>query len=172
MLDEDPIVIVYELLRNNWDASNTALADPPMFNTGWYDRTAETPQVTVTNSEEGVWQGGNTGHSAASGDGGVTQYRMGSIQVNCWGGSYDTLAGMGDDGSDVSPKEACYDMAGEVHRITQENATGTTKDDGSKQLHTMSATDTQRVVETEKDPSVFRYQVIVEYGYAEKTSPD
>lgn len=169
MLDEDPQIIVYDLLNNNWDESNTVLADPPKFQTGWYDHGSSDPQVSITNAEEGVIQGGSTGQTAGTGGGGVAQYRTGQILVNCWAGTYDDMEGKGSGNSDVSPKEAAYDMAAEVHRILQANGSGTTDDQGNKQLHSLAASDARRLVEDERDPSVFRYEVVAEYSYATKS---
>lgn len=169
MLDEDPIIIVRNLLINNWNSNNTVLADDPKIHTGWYDFGSSDPQVTVTDTEEGVMDGGVTGHTAGTGNGGVVQYRVGQMLVNCWAGTYEDMEGQGANGSDVSPKAASYDMANEVHRIMQENASGTTDDSGNKQLHSLSTTDAQRMADDNRDPTIFRYQTIVEYTYSSKT---
>lgn len=168
MLDEDPVIIVYDLIRNNWNNANTPLGSDPKFSTGWYDYGSSDPQITVTDSEEGVVQGGITGHSASTGDGGVAQYRNGILLVNCWGGSYDDLTGAGPNGEDVSPKDAAYQMANEVHRIMQDNASGTSDSNGNKQLHSLGADATRRIVEEEADPSIFRHEVTVLYTYLDK----
>lgn len=168
MLKEDPHLIVYDLLRTNWDATNTPLADAPKFQTGWYDFGAEEPQVTITNSMESVAQGGDTAQTAGTGAGGLAQYKIGRVLVNTWGGTYGDLEGKGDGGSDVSPKDAAYQMAKEVSRITNTNASGTTDSNGNKQLHSLATDNIRRIAETDMDPTIFRYEVIVRFSYAEK----
>lgn len=169
MLDEDPLVTVRKILVENWDEDNTVLADVPRFQTGWYDFGSDDPQVTITNSDEGVVEGLHTGQTAATGAGGVHQIRSGMMLVNCWSGTYDDMQGMGDGGEDISPKQAAWDMAKEVHRIIQENASGTTDEDGNQQLQSLGAEDIRRIVDTDRDPAVFRYEVTVLYTYGVKT---
>lgn len=169
MLSQDPIEIIYDLLRNNWDNSNTVLADDPKFQTGWYDYGSSDPQVSVTNSDEVVMDSGLTGHSGGTGGGGAAQYRAGHVLVNCWAGTYEDMSDAGSGGSAVSPKEASYDMAGEVHRIVQSNASGTTDGNGDKQLHSLGASDVRRIVDNEVEPAVFRYEVTVNYTYLSTT---
>lgn len=169
MLDEAPVVIIRKLLIDNWDSSNTALADNPKFQTGWYDHGSDDPQVSITDTEEGVLMPGSTGHSAGTGGGGVAQYRSGQVLVNCWAGTYDDMKDKGDNGEDVSPKQASWHMAKEVHRITQNNGSGTTNDEGKKQLHSLASVDTRRVVDDDRDQAVFRYEVTVQYTYSTKT---
>lgn len=169
MLDEDPIIVVRDLLSQSWESANTPLANDPRIHTGWYDYGSSDPQVTVTNSEEFTAEGGDTGYTAGTGDGGVAQVRVGTILVNCWAGSRDDLEGAGTDGSDVNPKDAAYQMANEVHRIMSNNADGTTDDSGNRQLNSLSADDARRLVETDETPTVFRHEVTVRYTYVDRT---
>lgn len=169
MLDEDPQLIVRNLLIDEWEKDNTVLAMDPKFQTGWYDHGIADPQISITNAEEGVLRGGVSGQTAGTGAGGVVQYRTGQMLVNCWAGTYEDMQGKGENGDDVSPKASSYDMANEVHRIIQSNGSGTTDDSGSKQLHSLSAVDTRRMVDDSRDPAVFRYEVVVQYTYSSKT---
>lgn len=157
------------MLIDNWDNTNTVLASTPKFTTGWYDHSSSDPQVTLTDTEEGVVRGGVTGITGSTGDGGAAQYRTGQMLVNSWAGTYEDMQGAGENGEDVSPKEASYEMASEVHRIIQENASGTTDNNGNKQLHSLAAVDSRRLVDDDRDPAVFRYEVIVQYTYSSKT---
>lgn len=169
MLSEDPVIIIRDLLDNNWTTGNTVLANKPDIHTGWYDYGSSDPQVTVTNPEESTVGGGETGHTAGTGAGGVSQIRAGTVLVNCWAGTREDTKGAGSGGSDVNPKEAAYDMAGEVHRIAQANATGTTDSNGNRQLNSLGADPVRRVVDTEKDPVVYRYEATVKFTYGERT---
>lgn len=165
MLSKDPLLIVRDLLVNNWDKSNTVIDEDPSFHTGWYDYGGTDPQVTITNSDETVMDAGFTGQSAGTGGGGVAQYRTGFCLVNCWAGTYEDMEGKGSNSSDISPKDASYDMSKEVHRIMQANGSGTTDSNGNQQFHSLAASDVRRVVEDEVDPAVFRYEVTVNYTY-------
>lgn len=170
MLEEDPVVIVQDLIETNWDADNTPLTADPRVHTGWYDFGSPDPQVTVTNPEESTVGGGDTGITAGSGDGSAVQVRAGTILVNCWAGTREDMEGQGDGGADVNPKDAAYKMAREVHRILMANASGTDDDSGNPQLTSLSADGIRRLVDTEPESAVFRYEVTARYTYTEKTS--
>lgn len=169
MIAEDPIVIIKDLLVNNWNAGNTPLASDPSIHTGWYDFGSADPQVTVTNPDEFTVGGGETGHTGGTGDGGVSQARAGTVLANCWSGTREDMEGAGSGGSDVNPKDAAYQMAREVHRIMQANATGTTDSNGKPQLNSLGADDVTRIVDTDRDPAVYRYEVTIRYTYVTRT---
>lgn len=170
MIENGPIVIVKNLLVTGWDATNTPLADAPRFHTGWYDFGSSDPQVTVTNPESSVVNGGDTGQTAGTGDGGVSQVRAGTVLVNAWAGTRDDLEGAGTNGGDVNPKDAAYQMAAEVHRIIQSNAQGTSTATGDPELTSLGADATRRVVDTDVDPVVYRYEVTVRFSYVVRTA--
>jgi len=164
MIQEDPVVTIHDLLSSNWDASNTPLASNPSIHTGWYDFGSSDPQVTITTPDEFTTGGGDTGHSAGTGSGGVAQVRAGTVQVDCWAGTREDLEGAGAGGSDVNPKDASYQMAREVHRIMQEHAGG-----ASSELNSLGADDIRRLVDTDRTPVVYRHEVTVRYTYVTHT---
>lgn len=170
MLEEDPTLIIYNLLKDNWDKSNTPLADDPRFTTGWYNKASTDPQISITGMQETVAQGGQTGQTGGTGAGGVAQHRSGILFVNAWAGSYDDMEDAGPNGTKVSPKAASYQMGREVHRIIQEHATGTSKDDGSKQLHSMSASDMRSLIDDDVVPAIFRSETLVQFTYSSTTN--
>lgn len=170
MIDEDPVLIIKDLLVNNWDANDTSLADAPRIHTGWYNYGSSDPQVTITNPDEFTVGGGNTGISAGTGDGGAAQVRAGTVTVNAWAGTRDDMEGVGDGGSNLNPKDAAYSMAKEVHGIIQNNADGTLDDGGNRQLNSLGADEARRIVDSNDDgPAVYRYEVTVKYTYITRT---
>lgn len=169
MLEKDPIIIVRDLLVSDWDNTNLPLAEEPEITSGWYDHGSASPQVTITNTDENAVASGLSGQTAGTGDGGVAQTRHGTIIVNCWSGTYEDMEGMGVNGEDLSPKDVSYKMAVEVHRIIQRYAAGVYGDNGQKLLYSLAASDSRRVVEDQSDPTIFRYEVVVEYLYHDRT---
>jgi len=168
MLDREPNLIVRDLVRADWDVSNTPLASSPRFHTGWYDYASSDPQVTFTNVEESTLDGGRTGVTAISGDGGTALIRAGTLLVNAWGGTRDDLRGAGSGGVDVNPKAAAYQMAREAARIIDANSGGTTDANGNPQLASLAADGAVSRVDPNPDKTVFRYEVTGRYTYAEQ----
>lgn len=148
----DPVLLVRDLLRNNWDASNTALSSAPKIHTGWYDDSSESPQVTVTNPDEGALGGGDTGYVATQGDGGgPVQERDGVLLVNGWAGSRETTS--------QNPKKVAFDLREEIGRIIGANYSGV------DHLNRLAVGTTRQLVDDDRTPAVYRYEVTVSYGY-------
>lgn len=164
MIDEEPDKIIYDLLRTNWEHTNTTYSSDPKFQTGWYDFGSDAPQVSVTEPGDSVINGGDTGITALTGSGGVVQRRVGETYATCWSGTFDDTraAGAG------NPKNAAFQMANEARRILLKYANGTRKTDGSKQLWSIAPGEVQRRTNEGDDPTVFRYEVTVIYTYEDR----
>lgn len=169
MLPRDPKIIFRNVIRSNWNADNTPLADDPRFHTGWYDYGSSDPQVTFTNTEESTVDGGDTGHTGGTGDGGVADVRAGTLLINAWAGTRDDMATAGPGGSRVNPKAASYQMAVEINRILGENADGTLHPDtGDPELNSIGGDEGRELVDTGPDNAVFRYEVQGRFTYAQE----
>lgn len=148
----DPVLSVYELLRDNWDNSNTSIGSDPNISTGWFDHEANSPQVTVSNLEEGPIFGGQAPFSGIQGDGsGPVQEFSGTVEVNCW--SSRELE------SSVNPKKLIHEFYEEVRRLINLNTTSLTD------LRYVAVGAREFIVDTEAEPAVFRYRTEIEYLY-------
>lgn len=169
MLAEEPTVTVRNLLAGaTWDSSVTLLADAPRVHTGWFDYASGQQQVTVTNPEESTVNGGETGITAGTGDGGVAKVRAGTMLVNGWAGTRDDCEGAGTASNpNPNPKSVAYGLAREIDRIVTENAGGGTSD-----LNSLSVDPAQLRYDRDDDSAVvYRYELTVRYTYAERTHP-
>jgi hypothetical protein len=161
--DTEITVALRDLLSAEWTPGNTRLSDAPRVHTGWYDTGSSGQQVTVTNPEGGVVNGGDTA-ATGGGAGGASQVRAGTVLVNCWAGSREDCRGVGDGGRDVNPKSAAYSMAVEAHRIVQSSADGRDTDgDGVPEYPALGADTARRVVDTDDGTATYRYEVTVRY---------
>lgn len=105
----DPKLSIRNLIKNNWDASNTSDIIPTV-STGWFDTKNKTPQITVTNPTEVVFGGGPSGYTGMGST--PSQYWDGSVNVDLWVTRED--AGIKDA---VNPKKFLFQMKKEVKRI-------------------------------------------------------
>jgi len=152
---DDIRLLVRNLLRTEWDNSSLviSLSDTDI-HTGWYDDGKGYPQVTVTNPEEGILAGGESGVTGIKGSGdGYVQHRNGTVLVNCWAGS-----------------RADYDAAGEVE--LQAQAMGDEVDDILyENIHALSGVDSitvtsrSRIVDTDEEPSEYRVQLELTFNW-------
>lgn len=166
MIEREPVVIVRDLLVGEWDASNTAYPNQPRVHTGWYDMGSPNPQVTVTNPNEGPTGGGDTGYTHMDGAGGVGQLITGTCLVNGWAGTREDLEGEASDGSDINPKVLAWDFAKEIARILSDYASGTNDpNSGDLELSFVAPGEARRMVDTDPENAVFRYEVTARYGY-------
>lgn len=165
MLDEEPDKILYDLLRNNWDNSNTPYSEDPRFHTGSYDFGSSEPQVSATAPDDSVVGGGDTDITAITGSGGVVQRRVGTVYVNCWSGTFKQTrsSGVG------NPKNAAFQLGNEARQVLLAHAQGTRKTDGTKQLWSLAPGQVRRRIEDSEDPTVFRYEVETTYTYVDRT---
>lgn len=166
MPSREPVVIVRELLMNEWDDTATALGSTPTVHTGWYDDSSTSPQITVTNPDENTINGGDTGYAAMnSATGSGAQLIDGIMLVNAWAGTRADLEGEGSNGEDLNPKQLRWQMKEEVERITRAYSSGYT-DSGNVELSYIVPRRSTGVVETNDRPhAVYRYETTVGYGY-------
>lgn len=94
----DPKLAIRDVLRELWDNGtvHTELGNRDI-HTGWFDDGKGFPQVSVSNRDENVAGGGQTGFTGIAGDGaGGVQNRTGTVLVTAFAGSredYDTNQG-------------------------------------------------------------------------------
>lgn len=153
---QDPVLTIKDLVKDNWDNSNTAISYDPDIHTGWHQEEANNPQVTASNPEESPIRGGATGYAAMdpTGSGGV-QELDGTVNVDCWS---DREVESG-----VNPKQLTFEFTEEVKRIVKANQ--------------HSATDLRVIAyggrtfvppDSDENPPVFHYNVPVGYLYEER----
>lgn len=148
---EDPKLTIKDLIKDGWNAANVSSVTPS-FSTGWFDRKATHPQITVTNPDEMPVRGGETGYSGIKADGsGPTQTRVGGLLVNCWAHR--------DDGSGVNPKQLTWEMSEEVERIILANFNQATDLDG------ISFGDRIERIDDSVSPAVYRYECTIIFWY-------
>lgn len=151
----DPRLKIRNLLRENWD--NTEMVESlnsDDMHTGWYDANRGFPQITVTDTEEGVVGGGESGVTGLKGDGsGVTQHRSGTVTVNCWAGSVENYDARGQE------QVQAQAMADEVERIVFNNVASITG------LTSVTVTTREKLVNTDAEPAEHRVMLEVTYNW-------
>jgi hypothetical protein len=149
-------VAVMELLEDNWDASNTSADSAPKFHTGIYDEDANKPQVSVTTVSETPIGGGETGYSYLSAGGSQGgQDRDGVVDVGLWADRRDVQAV-----NAAHPKKLTYEFHREVNRIVMDNQTNLSE------VRYLGPTDSELLVEGDRQPVVFHRVQTLTYGYA------
>jgi len=153
----DPKLTVRDILRTEWDNSavHTPLADTDI-HTGWFDDGLGVPQVAVSNRDETVSGGGQTGFSAIAGDGsGGVQNRTGTVLVTAFAGSrteYDMVRGH---------RLQAEQMATEVSRIIGANQSP----DAYLTLAVGPRTD---LLDTEASPTEYAVQFQIRYTWTKE----
>lgn len=120
----DPKVAVLDVLKSNWDASQTVLANPPEFFSAWYTRDDRLPAVTVPSNEESVLDGGATGSSNLSAS---MQRLQGTVTIDCVAGTWEDCEDVGSNSADRNPKQvrwSLYDHASAILVNNNASATG------------------------------------------------
>lgn len=171
-LSEEPLVTVLGFMDTEWDNTSTVIDFDPRFSTGWWDWGRDGPLVTVTNPNASpVLRGSQpTGYDFVDGAGGVGQRYVATCLVNGWAGTFDSLAGEGPAGGDVSPKVLAWDMCQEIRRILLLNPEGTTDGSGSVELTSIAPGTHRRIADNDPDleyPTLFRYEVECRYTFTE-----
>ncbi|NGM69194.1 hypothetical protein G6M89_09270 [Natronolimnobius sp. AArcel1] len=114
---QDPKLVVRDILRDEWDndAVPTGL-DEEDIHTGWFEDARGFPQVAVSNRNEDVATGTDTGFTAIAGDGsGGIQDRNGTVLVTAFAGSRD------DYDQRALERLQAEDMGDEISRIIGRN---------------------------------------------------
>lgn len=124
-MTEDPTVTLWKLISNNWDVSNTSLADTPEIQTGWYDRGQKLPAICLTGGEEGAINGGDTGYTGWNPSNGMGVQRLsGAVTIDCVAGTREDCKGIASGGGDLNPKKVRWELYEEVARILMTYQTG------------------------------------------------
>lgn len=161
----DPTVTLMKLLSSNWDESQTSLANPPEFHTGWYSRDGRFPVITFTNQNEGPENGGTTRYTAIHGPTGAGMQELsGYVLVDCVAGTREDCEGVGPNSEDLNPKKVrweLYDHAAQILTNAQ-TASG---------LKTVAPGDGQDLTDTDEGSAVFRKQFRAYYTRDRKPNP-
>lgn len=159
LLDTEPVVIVRNVLVDNWDSSNIdETFKPAWINTGWWDEETPNPQITLTETSEdtspdGIHPGGK----------GLTSWVDGSIDCNVWVPyDRDNYASQG------VAKGFRWDLVKEIHRIIENHQTGTTDDSGNAELTRLETGNIQR--DPADPPPPFR--ALIPIGFQYHTRPE
>ena len=148
----DPNVVIRDVLVDNWDVSATSITSAPVVHTGWYDRDGDMPCLTVTNSDEGPYQGGATGFTGLDGQTGKGMQRLsGYALVNCVAGTRDDCQGLTDGGGDINPKMLRNELYEQASQILL--------DASPAEFYTLGPGDARDLVDTDEGPAVFRTEV-------------
>jgi len=144
----DPKVSIKDIIKNNWNASNTS-SITPRIHTGWFDIKATTPQITVTDTSEVVEGGGVTAYTGISTNGTPAKLWVGTAAVNIW---------VTREAVSINPKQCLFEMRKEIERIIK------AKYDDVSDLDYLSWKGGFEQVESDQSPVVYRF--IGEVGYA------
>lgn len=158
VLDVAPEVLVRSILRgvgvySGWKPANTS-GVTPRIHQGWLDRGYDEPEVTITNPEESPVQGGETGYRGIDPAGGSPHQRIdGTVTVVCWSSR---------ERSNVNARQLTHEMKEEVRRLIQDDYDAPS----SSVIDRLSYLNGQRRPEdTEEEETLYRYDVLVGYGY-------
>jgi len=151
---EAPIVTIVNLFRDNWTSSDTGNLEPKI-HTGWFESGAKKPQVTVTDSDENEITGSPTGYSGI-GSGNPNKFVSGIALGNSW-----VTRPKAKEYSDISnPKQLAWKFSEEMDDILIANATNP-----GGGLDEVGMITRRKIVEPDKDPAVFRFELEIGYTY-------
>ena len=145
----DPVTGIKNILKTNWVPANTSSVTPS-FSTGWYDYKNASPQISITDPEEGAVSSGPTGYFGIAIAGAPAQYWLGSVDVNVW---------LTREGQAINPKLLRDQFVAEIKRLIRANYDEVTDLDFIVWRGGFSR------VEADKKPAVYRYAGTVGYGY-------
>ncbi len=155
MAIEAPVKRFQILFRNEWEPSNTADSTPKI-HTGWWNEQSKKHQLTITDPQESEITGSETGYTGIGPNGKLNKFISGIVYANVWATRPQTKELT----SISNPKQLTWIMSEEVDRILTKNA-----DNPGGDLDEIGMTDRNRIVESDKDPVVFRYECIIGYTY-------
>lgn len=159
MVRDAPEVAIKNLIRDNWDATNTESITPSIHH-GWVDPGASSLEVTVSNPEELPLDGGETGYSGINQDGKPVQNFTGTVEVNAWSDR---------DRTTENPRKMAWLMRVEIGRILHENYDPRPTYD----IYPLADLGANRIVEEDDEPgeaTTWRYAVTAGYGYRSEPS--
>lgn len=153
----DPKLVVRGILRDNWDNSAvpTDLSEHDI-HTGWFEDGKGFPQIAVSNRDENVSGGGETGFRAIASDGsGGVQSRTGTVLVTCFAGSREDY-----DQSGIERYQA-EQMADTVSTIIGRNQS-------PDEYLTLSVGPRQDLIDTESSPTEYAVQFQMRYNWTKE----
>jgi len=154
MAIEAPAITIRNLLKNNWESSNTSNSTPKI-HTGWWSESSKKHQLTITNPEESEATGSETGYSGIGPDG-PNKFFSGIIYSNVWATREQTEKFT----SIENPKQLTWLISEEIDRILTEYY-----DNPGGDLDIVGLVDRNRRVDPEKDPTVYRFECVIGYVY-------
>lgn len=154
MSDFDAVPAFLDILKTNWEPTNTDWGGTPKFTSAWEENNdADHPHVVIMEPIETPLGGGNTGFTGIQGNGKPMQRMIGSMTIF-------TMAheNMDLDGND--PAEVAHQMSGEVKRIV--GATYLNPVEGVYWWSMYSRTGAQ---DTVRRPVIYRKDCQIRYCY-------
>lgn len=167
MLENEPLVSIRNLVRDNFDPTPLAradLLDPQDFSTGSYDYGSGGQQITFTNPTEDVVEGGSTGYTAGTGDGGTSNIVVGSFLLSVWPGTRDECKGIGPNGEDVNPKVLGYQFSRQIVNIIRSHPNGV------GEMNSLGVPGAERAPDDDGAQIIYRWQMRPTYTYGERRS--
>lgn len=154
----DPKLVIQDLLRTGWDNTNVPVGlDADDIHTGWYDDGKGFPQVAISNRNEYVSRGGESGFSAISGDGsGGIQNRNGTVLVTSFGGSREDYDEVG------LERFQTEEMATEVSRILSANQS-------PGEYLMLSVGSREDLIDTDSNPTEYAVQFQIRYSWMKQS---
>lgn len=156
--------LVLELLKANWDATNT-FGVTPKLTFGQFDDSQNTPQVTVDQPEESPVDGGQTGYSSMKADGsGPSKTMGGSLLIH----AFATAAQLKAQNADTTnPRQYNERVLEEAERILDANAVNPTNPDTGAQPVNYLTFEGRGApsVDDDRQPPVYHYPATAGYGY-------
>ena len=165
MLTTAPELKIKSLLLTNWNPANTSNVTPKI-HTGWYNHSwGSTCQLTITDPNDSVMRGGETGITAFSGLGTLKRFVFSDMIVAPWASREMTDDnGNSFDSAGINPKSLVEEMSQEVKRIIDANRFSDSEVEYFAWLNKM------RGVEHRLKPTVFRENNMVRVAYWEDAS--
>ena len=159
-----PEVKLKNLIRDAWDETLFEAGEQfiPQIHHGWVYPDGEYYEITISNPDESPMGGGETGYRGIDGSGGgPVQDIGGTVDVNCWA-DRDRA---GENGVQLNPRKAAYLMKWQVEEILRDHWDGRDADGSQTDLVRYAPMGARRLVETDEEPTMWRWQVTAGYGY-------
>jgi hypothetical protein len=153
----DPKLLVRDILRDEFDDTNVPVGlDQRDIHTGWYDDGKGFPQIAVSNRDENVAGGGQTGFTAIAGDGaGGVQNRTGTVLVTAFAGSREEYDSRG------LERLQAEQMGDEVSRVIGANQS-------PDAYLTLSVGPRADLLDTDANPTEYAVQYQVRYNWTKE----
>ena len=155
----DPKLVVRDIIRDGWDDTNVPVGlSTRDIHTGWFNDGKGFPQVAVSNRDENVAGGGETGFTAIAGDGaGGVQNRTGTVLVTAFAGSREEYDSRG------LERLQAEEMGDEVSRVI-----GGTQSPGD--YLTLSVGPRTDLIDTDANPTEYAVQYQIRYNWTKEPS--